>query len=178
MNPSRLSLFALIAAVAALAGCATPPPPDPAAEVPHCYKTNKGRVIACTSAPVPSLNADAEAKRFAPDPSALTVYVVRRNWGDGRNFVKVQADNGPAVETLPDTMVRVKFTPGTHTIAFEFEGKRQSTTISGKAGDVRFVRIDGTVWSWKSTYEWATEAEVEIRARALKARLVADVAVR
>ena len=141
MNPSRLSLFALIAAVAALAGCATPPPPDPAAEVPHCYKTNKGRVIACTSAPVPSLNADAEAKRFAPDPNALTVYVVRRNWGDGRNFVKVQADNGPTVETLPETMVRMKFKPGTHTIAFEFEDKRQSTTISGKAGDVHFVTV-------------------------------------
>lgn len=178
MNPSRLHPIALIAAIAALAGCATPPPPDPAAEVPHCYKTNKGRVIACTSAPVPSLNADAEAKRFAPDPNALTVYVVRRNWGDGRNFVKVQADNGPTVETLPETMVRMKFKPGTHTIAFEFEDKRQSTTISGKAGDVRFVRIDGMVWSWKGTYAWAQEPEAEIRERALKARLVADVTVR
>ena len=178
MNPSRLHLFPVLAAVAALAGCATPPPPDPAAEVPHCYKTNKGRVIACTSAPVPSLNADAEAKRFAPDPNALTVYVVRRNWGDGRNVVKIQADNGPVIETLPETMARMKFKPGTHTIAFEFEGKRLSTTISGKAGDVRFVRIDGMVWSWKSTYEWAQEPEAEIRERALKARLVADVTVR
>jgi hypothetical protein len=178
MNPSRLHLITLLAAIAALAGCATPPPPDPAAEVPHCYKTNKGRVIACTSAPVPSLNADAEAKRFAPDPNALTVYVVRRNWGDGRNFVKVQADNSPAVDTLPDTMVRMKFRPGTHTITFEFEGKRQSTTVEGKAGDLRFVRVDGMVWSWKSTYEWTPEPEAEIRKRALKARLVADVAVR
>lgn len=178
MNPSRLYLFAALAAVAALAGCATPPPPDPAAEVPHCYKTNKGRVIACTSTPVPSLNADAEAKRFAPDPNALSVYVVRRNWGDGRNFVKVYPDGGPGIETLPDTMIRFKFKPGQHTIAFEFEGKRQSTTVQGRAGDVRFVRVDGTVWSWKSSYEWVAEPEAAIRERAVKARLVADVVVR
>ncbi len=178
MQFTRLSLITALAGVAALAGCATPPPPDPAAEVPHCYKTNKGRVVACTSAPVPSLNADAAAKRFAPDPAALTVYVVRRNWGDGRNFVRIHPDGGPAIETLPDTMVRLKFGPGTHTITYEFEGQRQSTTVEGKAGDVRFVRIDGMVWSWKSTYGWASEPEAAIRERALKARLVADVAVR
>lgn len=178
MKTSRLRAFALLAVAAVLAGCATPPPLDPAAELPHCHKTNKGRIIACTGAPVPALNADAEAKRFTPDPNALTVYAVRRNWGDGRNFVKVQADGGPAVDTLPDTMVRLKLKPGSHQIAFDFEGQRQSTTVEGKAGDVRFVRIDGMVWSWKSTYEWASEPEAATRERALKARLVGDVAVR
>lgn len=167
-----------VAAAALLAGCATRPAPDPTAESPHCYKTNKGRVIACTRSPAPSLNADAEAKRFTPDPNALTVYVVRRNWGDGRNFVKVHADNGPGIETLPDTMVRLKFKPGMHTVEFEFEGRRQATTVEGKAGDVRFVRLDGTVWSWNSSYEWVSEPEAAIRERALKARLVADVTVR
>jgi len=178
MKSIRIHLFAIAVVAAVLAGCATPPPPDPAAEVPHCYKTNKGRIIACTSVAVPSLRADADAKRFAPDPTALTVFVVRRNWGDGRNFVKIHPDNGPGIETLPDTMVRLKFKPGTHTVAFEFEGKRQSTTVDGKAGDLRFLRIDGTVWSWKSSYEWAAEPEASIRERALKARLVADVTVR
>lgn len=178
MKTPRLHMFALLAIAAVLAGCATPPPPDPAAELPHCYKTNKGRIIACTSAPVPSLNVDAEAKRFAPDPNALTVYVVRRNWGDGRNFVKVLAEGGTAVDTLPDTMVRMKFKPGSHKIAFQFEDQRQDTTVEGKAGDVRFVRIDGMVWSWKSTYEWASEPEAATRERALKARLVGDLAVR
>ncbi len=175
---NRFILTLFLASGALLAGCATPPPPDPAAELPHCYRTNKGRVIACTQAPAPSLNADADAKRFTPDPNALTVYVVRRNWGDGRHFIKVQADGGPTVETLPNTMVRMKLKPGQHTIAFEFEGRSQTTTVDGKAGGVCFVRIDGMVWSWKSTFEWASEPEDEIRERALKARLVADVAAR
>lgn len=126
----------------------------------------------------PSLNADAEAKRFVPDRDALTVYVVRRNWGDGRNFVKVYPDGGAGVDTLPDTLVRFKFRPGSHSVAFEFDGKRQSTTAAGQAGEIRFVRIDGTVWAWKSTYEWVAESEAASRERALKARLVADVVVR
>lgn len=167
-----------VLAAGLLAGCATPPAPDPTAEVPHCYKTNKGRVIACTPAPAPSLIADAAAKRFAPDPDALTVYVVRRNWGDGRNFVKVNADGGVLIDTLPSTMARFKLKPGTHTFAFELDGQRQVTDVAGKAGDVRFVRIDGSVWAWKSTFVWATEAEEGIRERALKARLIADLTVR
>lgn len=178
MDKQRTIIVVTLGAAVLLAGCATPRAPDPAAEVPHCYKTNKGRVIACTPVTAPSLNADAEAKRFVPDPNALTVYVVRRNWADGSNFVKVYPDGGAGVDTLPDTMVRLKFKPGSHSVAFEFDGRRQTTTVEGRAGEIRLVRIDGTVWAWKSTYAWATESEAATRERALKARLVADVVVR
>jgi hypothetical protein len=178
MDKQRTIIVATLVAAVLLGGCATPSAPDATAEVPHCYKSNKGRVIACTPVAAPSLNADAEAKRFVPDPNALTVYVVRRNWGDGRNFVKVYPDGGAGVDTLPDTMVRLKFKPGSHSVAFEFDGKRQSTAAAGQAGEIRFVRIDGTVWAWKSTYEWVAESEAATRERALKARLVADVVVR
>ena len=175
MTARRLICASVVLVGGLLAGCATPPAPNPTAEVPYCHKTNKGRVIACTAAPVPSLNADAQAKQFAPDPSALTVYVVRRNWSDGRNFVKVQADDGATVETLPNTMVRYRLKPGSHAIAFDAEGQRSVTTVAGKANEVRFVRIDGVVWAWKSTFSWATEAEDSIRERAMKARLIADL---
>lgn len=176
MFSDRFQVLALFVSGAFLSGCATPLSPEPTAELTHCLKTNKGRVIACTELPAPSLAADAEAKRFAPDPEALTVYVVRRNWGDSRNFVKVRVDGGPGVQTLPDTMVRMKLRPGAHTIAFEFEGGGQSKLVEGRAGDVRFVRIDGMVWSWNSTYQWADESEEKTRERALKARLVANLA--
>ena len=86
-----LLLILSVAAAGVLAGCATQPAPHPTAEVPYCHKINKGQRIACTEAPAPSLNADVDAKRFTPDPNALTVYVVRRNWGDSRHVVKVQA---------------------------------------------------------------------------------------
>lgn len=83
-------------------------------------------MIACTSRLGPNLNADAKAKRFTPDSAALTVDAVRRNEADGRNFAKVRSDNGPGIEPLPDTMVRLKFRPGAHAIEFELEGKREA----------------------------------------------------
>ena len=178
MNAAPLRLVLAVTAVVGLAGCATNPAPDPAAEIPYCHKTNKGRVIACTSTPAPPLNANAEAKRFTPDPQALTVFVVRRNWGDSRHFVKVRVDDGPAIDTLPDTMARIKLAPGAHTIAYEFEGQRQSRSVAGKAGEVRFLRIEGMAWTWRSSFEWVDEPEDATRARAQKARLVADVARR
>lgn len=167
-----------VLAASLLAGCATSTGVDTSAEAPYCYKTSKGRVVACTRVPAPSLNADAQAKRFTPDPNALTVYVVRSNWGDGGRFVKISADNAMAAETLPNTMVRFKLKPGTHTFTLDFEGERQVATVDGKAGDLRFLRIDGTVWAWKSTFVWATDGEDAIRERAYKARLVADLTVK
>ena len=178
MRTHRLLVASALVAAGLVAGCATPPPPNPTAEVPYCHQTNKGRIIACTKAPVPSLDADAAAKRFTPDPDALTVYVVRRNWADGRNFVTVQGDSAAGVETLPNTMVRFRFKPGRHTVAFEFDSQRQTTTVDGRAGEVRFVRFEGVVWSGKSSYSWVTEPESATRERALKSRLVADLAVR
>ena len=121
-----------VLAASLLAGCATSTGADTSAEAPYCYKTSKGRVVACTRVPAPSLNADAQAKRFTPDPNALTVYVVRRNWGDGGRFVKISADNEMAAETLPNTMVRFKLKPGTHTFTLDFEGQRQVATVMVK----------------------------------------------
>lgn len=177
----RHALIATLASAlvaSALCGCATPPVPDLGADAPHCRWSHKRRSKTCTSVPVPSLAADAEAKRFAPDPGALTVYVVRRNWADGRALVTVRADGGSAFETLPETMVRMKLAPGRHTIAFEFEGQPQATTIEGQAGELRFVRIEGVVWTWKSSFSWAAEPEAETRARASEARLVGDAPLR
>ena len=59
MTADRLTCASVVLVAGLLAGCATPPAPDPTVEIPYCHKTNKGRVIACTTAPAPSLNADA-----------------------------------------------------------------------------------------------------------------------
>lgn len=40
MTASRLTSASVILVAGPLAGCATPPAPDPTAEVPYCHKTN------------------------------------------------------------------------------------------------------------------------------------------
>lgn len=160
-----------------MAGCASRPAPDRSIETVHCYQSKRERYRKgpCTTARAPSLAADAQAKRFQADPVLFTVYVVRHSWGDGANVLKLHLDDGPAMETLPDTMVRLRLKPGGHHLAFEFEGQRQKVHVEGAAGEVRFVRLSGTAWAWRSTYQWASEPQAEIRERAKKTRLVADL---
>lgn len=86
--------------------------------------------------------------------------------------MKVQADGAATVETLPNTMVRYKPKPGTPTIVFDFEGQLPAATVEDKAGDGRFVRLDGMVWG---TFTWTSEGKGAIRERALKARLIAHL---
>lgn len=181
MTKSQSSRSAVLLFLAAwLAGCASSPKPDPTAEAIHCYrnKVDRYRVGPCTTVPVPSLAADADAKTFKPDPVYLTVYVVRRSWGDGWHLLKVFAGARPGVETLPDTMVRMRLPPGEHELSFEFDGQRKSTRVAGTAGEVVFMRLAGTAWAWSSQYEWVYEPPLAIRERAAKTRLVADLLAR
>lgn len=178
MARRRIPQLAWLLVLGTLAGCATLPTPDPTAELPYCHKNPKGRPIVCTTANAPSLLADAQAKLYDPDPSALTVFVVRRLWADGRNILRVSIDDRREAETVPNSMVRFRVEPGTHVLSFEFAGKRHATTVAGKAGGVRFVGLSGSVWAWSSSFDWSTEPEDAIRQRAAKSRLVADISFR
>lgn len=178
MLSHQISPWAWLSVLGMLAGCSTLAPLDPKAELPYCHKNNKGRPLVCTTANAPSLLSDAEAKRFEPDPTALTVFVVRRIWADGRNVLKVSVDDGIEAETVPRSMVRLKLPPGRHVFSFKFDGTRYSTTIVGTAGEVRFIGLSGSVWAWHSSFDWATEPDAAIRQRAARSRLVADIAAR
>lgn len=175
-HPHRLwTLLAL--ALGALAACSTTPSPDPGARLPYCHKNNKGRPVVCTTADAPSLMEDAEAKRFEGDPAALTVFVVRRIWSDGRNRLDVTVDGGRGIETVPRSMIRMKLVPGRHVLSFEYAGRRFEKSIVGVAGEVRFIGISGSVWAWRSWFDWSTDSEADLRQLAAKTRLVADVAL-
>ncbi|KQP13313.1 hypothetical protein [Pseudorhodoferax sp. Leaf267] len=178
MKPFRFARAAMVVGLAGvMAGCAALPAPDRSVEAVHCYQSrvDRYRKGPCTTAPVPSLNADAQAKRFEADPLLLTVYVVRQSWGDGANVLSVEVDGGPAIETLPDSMVRLRLGPGQHALVFTFEGQRREARVAGSGGDVRFVRLAGTAWAWGSAYKWASEPQIDIQKRAARTRLVADV---
>lgn len=54
------------------------------------------------------------------------------------------------METVPNSMIRLRVKAGSHRIAFSAGGKSFDRTISGMAGEVRLVGITGTDWSWGS----------------------------
>lgn len=174
---SFAGLVASGAVATLLSGCATAPARPVEPDGTYCFRTGKSYrpKLTCTVLPVPSGAVEADAKRFEPTPDAVTVYIVRRRWGDTGNRVPVFIDEQPAVSTIPYSMVRVRLRPGSHQVVIEWEGKRYVKSVNAFAGEVLFVEVDGSVWSWGSTYRWAEPDAEGARQRALRTKLVADI---
>jgi hypothetical protein len=119
----------------------------------------------------------AEAKRFDADPDALTVYVVRSGWGDTRHLVAVSVDDSRPIETVPQSMVRMRLRAGIHRIAYDFEQDHGVIEVRGAAGQVRFVRLSGDFWVWGSSFGWSQEDEEIAKRRARRTRLVGDLRI-
>ncbi|RCW66107.1 hypothetical protein [Pseudorhodoferax soli] len=177
-QPTRRKLF-LVALPFVLAGCATKPPVARDPEGSFCYRSKLEHYIKgpCVTEGVPSLQEDALAKALQPHPTLLTVYVVRQNIADGQDVVNVTADGTASIRTLPDTMARLRFKPGAHTLAFQFEDQQGVAQIEGHAGEVKFVRLRGAGFAWAVQYEWLNSTEQATRDSLQRTRLVADVLV-
>lgn len=177
--PQRRTLLIGLAAVGLvpLAGCMTKPVRPANADGTYCFAFGKypSRKLTCTTAPIPSEQVEVAAKRFEAVPDMLTVYVVRKRWGDRRNAVRLTPDSGPAIVTVPESLVRLRLKPGPHTLAADWDEGRASMDITGAAGEIVFVELVGSVWSWGSSYRLERGDPTASRARAVPLRLVADV---
>lgn len=160
-----------------LAGCMSKPVRPANVDGTYCYAIGKwhSRKLTCTTAPIPSQQAEAEAKRFEAAPGLLTVYVVRKRWGDARNVVRLTLDRDPVVATVPESFVRLRLKPGAHQLVAEWDEGHAAFGVNGSAGEVVFVELIGSVWSWGSTYRLESGNPEESRVRALGLRLVADI---
>jgi len=158
-------------------GCMTKPMQPANPDGTYCFATGKWyrRKLTCTPTPIPPESVEAEAKRFEPAPGLLTVYVVRKRWGDAVNQVRLTVDGGAPVVTTPESFVRLRMRPGPHTFAATWSEGATELAVTGAAGDVRVVELVGSVWAWGSTYRLDHGNLAEGRTRAARLRLVADV---
>lgn len=177
-NLPHLRTLGLALAVASMAGCAGHWHHPVEADGTYCHRLGTLRTSTCTPQPVPSDQADLDAKAFAADREALTVYVVRAHWADGRHIVPFTVDGGSPVQTVPDSFVRLRLPPGSHRLALTWEGQAAARSVEGQAGDVRFIQLVGHTRASGSTFQWSADDEADGRLRAMKARLVADFAPR
>ena len=127
---------------------------------------------------VPAIRSTLSSPTDTPDPNALTVYVVRQRWGDQLNQVPITVDGGSSVLTVPGSIIRLRLPPGSHKVEFTWEGKAATHAIEGKAGELRFVQLAGSVWSWGSSYTWQSGDADDSKRRALRSRLIADIPAR
>lgn len=169
----RTLRLAAPALLLALAACGTA---APSADAAHCYRSpNRMRAPLCTTAALPSDAAAREAASFAADPRALTVYVIRRSWGDAAERVSLSAAQTTEAALLPKTWARLRLPPGASTLQAQWAGGTAHTTVSGPAGAVRFVELKGLSWSWGSDFHFEDMDAAAARGRAEGLRLVADL---
>lgn len=159
------------------AGCMTKPMQPANPDGTYCSAIGKWyrRKLTCTTTPIPPESVEIEAKRFEPTPELLTIYVVRKRWGDAVNQVRLTVDGGAPVVTTPESFVRLRVRPGPHTFTAAWSEGTSELAVTGAAGDVRVVELVGSVWSWGSTYRLDHGNLAEGRTRAARLRLVADV---
>ncbi len=159
------------------AGCMTKPLRPANADGSYCFATGKSyrRSLTCTAAPIPSEQVEAAAKRFEAVPGMLTVYVVRKRWADAANVVGLVLDARPRIVTVPESFVRLRLKPGSHSLIADWAEGRRSMDFTGAAGEVLFVELIGSAWTWGSNYRLERGDPAESRARVTAVRMVADV---
>jgi hypothetical protein len=181
MHRRRTLLLGLGAAVLApLAGCMSKPLQPLNADGTYCHRIGKAyhRKSTCTPTAVPTDFAEAEAKRFDADPAALSVYVLRRRWGDASVVVPVFVDGAVAAATIPESLMRLRLRPGSHRLSAKWQGQMLDTEVQGRAGDVRCVELVGSTWAWGDSFNWETAQTDGVRSRAQASKLVADLDLR
>ena len=105
----------------------------------------------------------------------MTVYLVRDRWADPKGVVQVTSETGSSVDTVPESFVRWRLPPGTHTLTVRWNGEARNLAIAGKAGEIVYVELVGAAWSWGSNYRLERGEPAESRQRAARLRMVADV---
>ncbi|MCK6433757.1 MAG: hypothetical protein HUU30_17855 [Burkholderiaceae bacterium] len=173
----RALLFAVGGSALLTAGCMTKPLRPANTDGTYCFRIGKSYrpKLTCAPTPIPSESIEADAKRFEPAPGKLTVYLVRKRWGDGRNVVRVDSGGTSAVDTVPESFARWRLPAGSHRLAVTWPEGSATFDIAGAAGEVVFVEVIGSVWVWGSTYRLERGDAAESRQRAMSLRLVADV---
>lgn len=179
-NRRTVALGLLGAALVPLTGCMTKPLQPVNADGTYCYSIGRRphNKLTCTPQPVPPLSVEADVKRFEASADALTLYVVRKRWGDASKPAVVSLDGRTRVTTIPESLMRVRLKPGEHRLAVEWDGRSTERVVSGAAGEVRFVELVGWFWSWGGEFHWEEGSLQASRPRAISSKLIADLDMR
>lgn len=177
--PQRRTLLVGLAAVGLLplAGCMTKPIRPVNADGTYCHRIGRSYrpKLTCTPEAIPTAAVEAEAKRFEGMAGALTVFVLRRSWGDASVVVPVTVDGAAGAATIPESLVRMRLAPGKHSLSAKWDGLSADIAIDGQAGEVRVVELKGSGWAWGNTFSWKEVRLDDGRERAMATKLVADV---
>lgn len=163
-----VNLGACLLASTVLVGCAVKPIPEK--QDRFCRSIMKPRRDVCVIGPMPTAAAAAQAIGLPGEPKVLTVYVLRNNFADPTELVRLEADGKFLTDTLPRTLVRLRLEPGAHVMSVGWRSSMAPHAVQGAAGEVRYLQLTG--WAFLRNREFNLK-EID-RARAMD--LVRDTA--
>lgn len=172
----RKMLLGLLGTALLGAGCMTKPLRSANADGTYCHRTGKSYrpKLTCTPGPIPAEQVEAQARKFAATPDQLTVYVVRKRWGDTGHVLRLSTPAAAAIDTVPEAFARWRLPPGQHQLTLTWSEGTTMLAVTGQAGDVLFVEVIGTIWAWGSNYRLELGEPTDSRRRASVLRLVAE----
>ena len=172
-----VGLFVLGSGLVTLTGCMTPPLQPLRDDGTYCHSSGKSYRPALTCSPqaAPSSEVETNAKRFDADPGALTIYVIRRRWADPNGVVPIAVDGQVRASTTPASWVRLRLAPGSHRLSSEWKGRSADIAVDGKAGEIRYVKLDIASWLWGTEMALKAAVAEDAQPHARASRLVADV---
>ena len=147
LNRRRTVLFAVGGSTLLTAGCMTKPLRPANADGTYCFRIGKSYrpTLTCTPAPIPSEQVEADAKRFEPTPGKLTVYLVRKRWGDAKNVVRVSSDGAAPSTPCRNPSRAGGFPRAAAALPSAWPEGSANLDIAGAAGEVVFVEVIGSV---------------------------------
>lgn len=165
-------VFGLIMALL-LAGCASMAFEGYQPDGRYCFRISKQKV--CTTDPVPTVEAEAQAKQFTSQPDRTVVWIVRNAPLDPFGKVTVKADSEVLV-MLPHTVTRVVLPPGPiKLIASVGSREIDAMTIAGKPGEQLFVEVHADVGLFATYFSLRRMPDGDGQRKALASKLTKDV---
>ena len=95
-------------------------------------------LVGCASVPMGDAQADAAAKKFAPQSNKAGIYIYRNESMGGAVTMDVEVDGKPVGQTASKTYLYTQVAPGRHTITSKAENT-DSLTIDAKPGMLYYV---------------------------------------
>ena len=92
-------------------------------------------LVGCASVPMGDAQADAAAKKFAPQSNKAGIYIYRNESMGGAVTMDVEVDGKPVGQTASKTYLYTQVAPGRHTITSKAENT-DSLTIDAKPATI------------------------------------------
>lgn len=175
---NRIAICSGLTAALGLGGCATNLRQADADAGVYCYRSPKFHHKTCTTNLPPPPGVEADAKQFEALPAVGTLYVIRNRGWDTVFQVPVSIDGREPVVTIPQSMFRVRLTPGPHQLRLVFDGAQVDQDISMDRGGIRYVEIKEAGRFSGAQFEWSELNASAAITRAKSSKLIADLDLR